>query len=147
MGLFSFFTRNTKLWERVSLFLFILGFVFAIYALIVSPNLWNTLVFILYIVLTILQLIGFGPTSIGTITDQSGNPIPFAVVRVWSAHLGTQITQRVANAQGQYYLLVANGDYYVTVDVKNPSGTFDRVYTSETIKVHQGIVNRDFKVG
>jgi hypothetical protein len=146
MGLWDFFTRNSKLWERVSLTLFILGFLFSIYALIVYPSLWNIIVFILYIVFTLFQLFGFGPIKIGTITDRMGRPVPHAVVRVWNAHLGTQIAQRVVNDKGQYYLLVSKGDYYVTIDAKNAAGGYDRLLTSETMKVHKGVINKDFQI-
>ena len=146
MGLFDFFTRNSKLWETISMILFAAGFVFSIFAIITSPNVWNSIVFGLYIFFTLLHLIGFGPVSLGTITNHSGTPISSAVVRVWSAHLGTQIAQRVTNDKGQYYLLVTNGDYYVTVDVKNTSGGYDRLFTSETMKVKQGLINKSFQV-
>jgi hypothetical protein len=145
-GIIDWFTRNSKLWSAISLFLFIAGFLFSVYALVVSPNLWNKIVFILYIIFTILQLIGLGPVTTGTITDQSGKGIPFAVIRVWNTHLKTQIAQRITNDQGQYYLLVPKGDYYVTVDVKNQLGGYDRVLTSENIHVKKGIVNKSFQV-
>jgi hypothetical protein len=146
IGIIDWFTRNTKLWSAISLFLFIAGFLFSIYALVVSLNLWNKIVFILYIIFTILQLIGLGPITTGTITDRSGKGIPFAVIRVWNTHLKTQIAQRITNDQGQYYLLVPKGDYYVTVDVKNQSGGYDRVLTSENIHVKKGIINKSFQV-
>lgn len=146
MGIWNFFTRNTKLWAKISFTLFVLGFAFSVYALIVYPTIWNIIVFSLYLAFTLMQIVGFGPVAIGTITDRLGNPIPHAVVRVWNAHLGTQIAQRVANEKGQYYLLVSKGDYYVTVDSKNASGGFDRVFTSETMKVTGGVINKDFKI-
>jgi hypothetical protein len=146
MGLFDFFTRNTKLWETISIVLFIIGFIFSILVIVISPSIWNSIVLGLYIFFTLLHLIGFGPVSLGTITNRSGDPIPSAVVRVWSSHLGTQIAQRVTNDKGQYYLLVTNGDYYVTVDVKNASGDYDRLFTSETMKVKKGIINKNFQV-
>jgi hypothetical protein len=91
-------------------------------------------------------LFGFGPIKIGTITDRMGRPVPHAVVRVWNAHLGTQIAQRVVNDKGQYYLLVSKGDYYVTIDAKNAAGGYDRLLTSETMKVHKGVINKDFQI-
>jgi hypothetical protein len=94
----------------------------------------------------ILHIVGFGPVSTGIITDKNGAPIPSAVVRVWSAHLGTQIAQRVTNDKGQYYLLVTNGDYYVTVDIKNASGGYDRLFTSETMKIKKGLINNSFQI-
>jgi hypothetical protein len=142
----DFFLRNTKLWERTTLTLFILGFAFSIYALTVAPNVWNTIVCSMYLAVTLLQLIGFGPVSEGEVVDAYGNKVAGAVVRVWSAHLGTEITKRVTNNKGQYYLLVAKGDYYITVDRKNASGGFDRVYTSPTMKIRKGVVNKKIKI-
>lgn len=146
MGIIDWFTRNTKLWSAISLFLFILGFVFSIYALIVAPVIWNKVVFVLYVVFAILQLIGFGSVKTGTITDQSGKGIPFAVVRVWNAHLKTQIAQRITDRNGNYYILVTKGDYYITIDVKNSTDGYDRVLTSENIHVKKGIINKSFQV-
>lgn len=146
MGLFDFFTRNSKLWETISTVLFAIGFVFSIFAIITSPNIWNSIVFGLYIFFTLLHIVGFGPVSLGVITDATGKPVASAVIRVWSAHLGTQIAQRVTNNKGQYYLLLTNGDYYVTVDVKNASGGYDRLFTSETMKVKQGLINKSFQI-
>lgn len=145
MGLFDWFTRNTKLWTTLSLILFIVGFIFSVFALTVYPTAWNIIVFILYVVFAILQVLGVRPITTGTVTDRSGNAIPYSVVRVWNAHLGTQIAQRITNDKGQYYLLVAKGEYYLTVDVKNASGGYDRVLTSETMSVRQGIINKDLK--
>lgn len=146
MGLFDWFTRNTKLWSVVSLILFIVGFVFSIFALTVYPNIWNIIVFVLYVIFTVLQLIGIRPVTTGTVTDQFGKTLPYSVVRVWNAHLGTQVAQRVTNEKGQYYLLVAKGEYYLTVDVKNAAGGYDRVFTSETMSIKQGIINKDLKI-
>lgn len=146
MGIFRIFTHNTKLWSRISMIIFIIGFIFSVYVLAISPNIWNIIVFALYVIFAIMQLTGNGPVHSGTVTDASGKGIPFAVVRVWSAHLGTQIAQRVTDIHGQYYLLITKGDYYITVDVKNAAGGYDRVLTSETIKVKRGIINKDFTI-
>ncbi len=146
MGLFDFFTRNSKLWETISTVLFAIGFVFSIFAIITSPNIWNSIVFGLYIFFTLLHIVGFGPVSLGVITDATGKPVASAVIRVWSAHLGTQIAQRVTNNKGQYYLLLTNGDYYVTVDVKNASGGYDRLFTSETMSIKKGLINKSFQI-
>ncbi len=146
MGLFDFFVRNTKIWQSISLALFIIGFVFSLFAIVTSLNLWNIIVFVLYIVCMILHIVGFGPVSTGIITDKAGKPVSSAIVRVWSAHLGTQIAQRVTNDKGQYYLLVTNGDYYVTVDVKNASGGYDRLFTSKTMSIKKGIINNSFQI-
>lgn len=144
MGITDWFTRNSKLWSTISMIIFVLGFLFSVYALIVAPNVWNKVIFVLYIVFGLLQLFGFKGVTTGTITDRSGRGIPFAVVRVWNTNLKTQIAQRITNDQGQYYILVAKGDYYITIDVKNASGGYDRVLTSNSMKVKNGTINQSF---
>jgi len=146
MGILRIFTHNTKLWSRISLAIFIIGFIFSVYVLTISVNAWNIIVFALYVIFAIMQLTGNGPVHSGMVTDASGKGIPFAVVRVWSAHLGTQIAQRITDIHGQYYLLITKGDYYITIDVKNAAGEYDRVLTSETIKVKRGIINKNFTI-
>jgi hypothetical protein len=145
-GVTDYFTRNQKLWSRISLAIFILGFIFSAYVLTISPNIWNIVVFALYVVFAIMQLIGHGPVHSGKLTDAFGKPIQHAVVRVWNAHLGNQIAQRITDQYGQYYILVTKGDYYVTIDTKNQNGTYDRVFTSETIHAKGGIINKSFQV-
>ncbi len=145
-GILRMITNNTKFWSTISLVLFILGFVFSAFVLTIDQSTWNVFVFILYVIFTILQLIGFGPVHSGVVTDKQGNPIPFAVVRVWNAHLGNEIAKRITNEYGQYYILIARGDYYVTIDVKNPTtGNYDRIFTSTTIRAVQGMINENFK--
>jgi hypothetical protein len=145
-GVMDYFTRNQKLWSRISLAIFILGFIFSAYVLTISPNIWNIVVFALYVIFAIMQLIGHGPVHSGKLTDAFGKPIQHAVVRVWNAHLGNQIAQRITDQYGQYYILVTKGDYYVTIDTKNQNGTYDRVFTSETIHAKGGIINKSFQV-
>ena len=139
-------TNNTKLWSTISLILFILGFIFSAFVLTIDQSTWNIFVFILYVLFTILQLLGYGPVHSGVVTDKQGNPISSAVIRVWNAHLGNEIAKRVTNEYGQYYILIARGDYYVTIDVKNQTtGDYERVYTSSTLRAVQGMINENFK--
>ncbi len=46
------------------------------------------------------------------------------------------------------YILVARGDYYITIDApkENTPGEYDRVFTSGTIRAVQGVINEDFKL-
>lgn len=146
LGIMRVFTHNTKLWSTISMILFIAGFIFSAFVLTIDQSTWNIIVFCLYVLFTILQLVGYGPVRSGYITDKFGKPIAHAVVRVWNAHLGTEIAKRITDDKGQYYLLIARGDYYVTIDVKNASGGYDRVMTSGTIRAMQGVINESYKI-
>jgi hypothetical protein len=146
LGLVRSITKNTKLWSTVSLVLFILGFLFSAFVLTLDQSTWNVVVFILYVVFALLQITGYGAVHSGIVKNKQGNPIAHAVVRVWNAHLGTEIAKRVTDKNGQYYLLVAKGDYYVTIDMptENQEVQYERVFTSGTIRAVHGIINEDF---
>jgi hypothetical protein len=148
LGILRSITKNTKFWSTVSLVLFVLGFIFSAFVLTLDQSTWNVVVFILYVIFALLQITGNGTVSSGTIKDVHGNGIAHAVVRVWNAQLGTEISKRVTDENGQYYILVAKGDYYVTIDVpkENTPGEYDRVFTSGTIRAVQGVINEDFKL-
>lgn len=149
MGIFRAITKNTKLWSTISLVLFVLGFIFSAFVLTLDQSTWNVVVFILYVIFALLQITGNGAVTSGVVKDAQGNILAHAVVRVWNANLGTEISKRVTDENGQYYILVAKGDYYITIDAPKPGspGEYERVFTSGTIRAAQGVINEDFAIG
>lgn len=149
MGIFRAITKNTKLWSTISLVLFVLGFIFSAFVLTLDQSTWNVVVFILYVIFALLQITGNGAVTSGVVKDAQGNILAHAVIRVWNANLGTEISKRVTDENGQYYILVAKGDYYITIDTpkSDSPGEYERVFTSGTIRVAQGVINEDFTIG
>jgi hypothetical protein len=85
------------------------------------------------------------PKPHGALIDKQTNlPIPFAIVRVFSAVTNTQIIQKVANKIGKYLILVPNGNYYVKIDRKNPDESYTTIHQSEVFEVKKGTIDRKF---
>ena len=145
--LMKFYSRFDFVLAKVSNVLFIFGFIVAVIALFIAPQPYNTVIFALYVGLIILRLIGLKPKSHGYLVDSStGNPLSFAIVRIMSAELDTEIAHRISDATGRYFCLVPNGQYYVKVEKKNLDETYEHIFTSETMNVKKGIINQKFEI-
>jgi hypothetical protein len=73
-------------------------------------------------------------------------PLPFSVVRIVSNVTNKEITHKVADRTGKYYALVANGNYHVVVDRKNPDQSYTPVHVPDEIEIKKGYLKHDFKV-
>ena len=105
------------------------------------------MIFVLYVAIALLRQFGFKPKTWGGIVDATtGYPLSFAIIRVYSPTTNVEITHKVADATGRYYCLVANGTYYITIDKKNPDGTYTRVLTTPASQVTTGIINQMFQI-
>ncbi len=47
----------------------------------------------------------------------------------------------VTSPEGKFFALLPNGYYYLTVEIKNPDGSYTLVHTSKDFKVKRGFVN------
>ncbi len=146
-GLHSFYSRHDLLISRITTGLFILGFISTILAVIIAPIVFNFVILALYIIMIILQAVGIHPRKYGFIKDRiTGKALPFAIIRIFSPELSKEVSHRVADAYGKYYALVPRGEYYVTIETKNPDGTYTHAYTSRTINARGGVIKKTFEV-
>jgi hypothetical protein len=142
----SFYTERSKWFARVTTVAFYAGLIVSLAAFISAPKPLNGGILALYGVIFILRRLGMKPKSWGGITDAAGYPIPFSIIRVYSAATNTEITHKVADATGRYYCLIKNGTYYVTIDKKNADGTYTKVLQTEAFQVTKGFLNKSFTV-
>jgi flagellar basal body rod protein FlgF len=84
---------------------------------------------------------GINKRKTGDVVDKEGNPYSFAIIRVYIAGTDTQISQKVTSKTGQYYCLVQNGSYYITVEKKNGDESYTLVHKSEIFEAKHGILN------
>lgn len=140
-NIFSFFSRNDRFFVRLTNILFVVGFAFSVYAMIVSPVLWNYIVFAVYILMIILFVVGFAPVTSGKVTEK-GKPLPYAILRIFNAYLNKEMARKVLDEDGNYFVLVKRGEYYVTVERKELDGSYTHIYTSDTFKARRGIINK-----
>jgi len=136
---------------RISDVFFYVGLVVSIFAFYVLPAPYNTIIFVLYIVMLVLRTLGLRPRFNGRVIDrQTGKPLSFAIVRVKSPELEqfgqSEIAKRVCDAWGRYYLLVPIGTYVITVEQKSADGSYSHVFTSPEFKARKGIINKTFKI-
>ena len=145
--LMKFYSRRNLIFVRVADFCFDVGFIIAILALIFAPRPYNIIIFISYSVLFAVKEFGINYSKLGEIVDgKTGAPVPFAIMRVFSYALETEVTHKISTEQGLFYCLVANGEYYVTIEKKNPDGTYAHVFKSDKLVVNKGIVKGVWKV-
>lgn len=142
------FHSKRDLWvARIAGALFWLGFVLSIFAFVTMPGALNLGILALYVVVFVLRETVLAPKRRGSLTDSStGSPLGYAIVRIYSASLGTEIAHKAANAIGKYFMLIPNGRYYAKVERKNPDGTYTPAYTSEQFDVTGGVVDKNFVI-
>jgi hypothetical protein len=127
---------------------FLVGFIVAIIAFFFAPYPYNTITIGLYLLLVILRFLGVRPKTYGYIKDKlTGNPLSFAIIRVFIPGINKEIAAKAADKYGKYYCLVPPGKYYIRVEKKNIDGSYTVVYTSETIDVsRKGIIRQVFSI-
>jgi len=142
MGVMKFHGRFDLYINKFSNAFFVIGFLVAVVALLVASQLYNIITFGLYVLLLVMRILGLKPKTFGSLVDsKTGEPLSFAIIRVFSVDLEREITHPVADKFGRYYALVPKGKYYLKIDKKNPDESYTNVYTSQVIDAKNGIVN------
>lgn len=142
--LMRFYSKRKKILNILSDWLFRIGFVISMVSLFLVPAPYNLVIFILYILLVILRRFGLKQKALGSLTEEGGDPLSFAIIRVFDSELNVEITNKVADKIGRYYCLVSKGKYYVKVEKKNDDESYSTVHTSEIFEAKDGIINKNF---
>ncbi len=146
MKVANFFKKHDVLLIRIINTLYVVGFVTALLAFFSVQSVFNSIVVGLYVVMLFLYIVGLHPKPHGILTDSAGYPLSFAIMRIFNARLQKEVAHKVSDADGKYYCLVQKGEYYVTLERKNPDGTYTHVFTSQPFKATKGVINQNFKV-
>lgn len=144
MGVFSFFSGSDITALKIIHALFFLGLALSIIMFVIAPVLYNAIILGLYIIIVLLELFGLAPATPGALKSGAGIPLSYAIVRVWNADMTREIAHRVADKDGNYFILIGKGDYKITIDARNPDATYARAFTSPLLKVTRGVINRNF---
>jgi hypothetical protein len=145
MQVANFFKKHDALLIRIINVLYVVGFVTSLLAFLASSSIFNGIVTGLYIFMLFLYIVGLHPKPHGILTDSKGYPLSFAIMRIFNANLKKEVAHKVSDADGKYYCLVQKGEYYVTIEKKNPDGTYTHVFTSQPFKATKGVINQNFK--
>jgi len=146
-NIMSTYSRYNTLFAKVSRFVFALGFVIALVALVVIPEPYNIAIFTFYMLIFIFRKINFKTKKRGSIKERStGYPLSFSIIRIYYQNLNQEIAHSVADRFGHFYSLVKNGTYRIEIQKKNIDGTYSNVYSKDSVTITNGVMNRDFVV-
>ncbi|MCX6789404.1 MAG: carboxypeptidase-like regulatory domain-containing protein [Candidatus Gribaldobacteria bacterium] len=146
--LMKFYSNTDRIFNStISIAIFALGFIFSLIVVLLSHHTYNIIIFSLYIIISIANIIGMKPKFTGRITDAETNePFSFAILKIFSASSGKELFKKVCDKVGRYYCLVSPGKYIIKIDKKNIDGTYSFVYASSEINAKKGIVRKHFKI-
>jgi len=143
----NFHSPRSKIFAQISNAFFYFGVILVLVLLFIKPDIYNIAILSIYLILFILRKINFKHKSFGTIfEDRTGNPLPFAVIRIFKKGDEKERFHRVADQYGHYYCLLPKGEYQITIEKKNIDESYSRVYASDAFFVKNGILNNDFRV-
>jgi len=146
-NLFRFYSRFNILFEKVSDFLFNLGFILAIFLSVFTPSLFNFIILGLYIFVLLLRVFNIKPAVFGFVMEKLSNfPLSFAIIRVFLPNIDKEVIARPVDQYGRYYILVPKGKYYIKVEKRKDDGTYESAYYSNIIDARDGVINKKIKV-
>ena len=121
--------------------LYFIGFLSSILGLVISPNWLNVFLVVIYIVLYVGQKYwAFRHKPVQLISENTGEPLPFSIIRFYLEGTDTEIKSLVADELGRFYVLIRPGTYYFTVDEKLDDGSYKTVHTSKPKELKKGIM-------
>lgn len=145
--LFRLHTRRESIKNFFFNAFYIFGLLSTIFASIVSPSVFNFVVLGLYGVIFIVQTFWRSRhRAVVVMTKKTNDPLSFAIIRVYLAHLNQEVKTVVADEFGRFYILVAPGFYYITVDAKQSDGSYSRLYQSEVMHLPAGVLKKDILI-
>jgi hypothetical protein len=80
------------------------------------------------------------------IDKNTGIPLDFAKVNIFSAATKNKVSQKTTSFEGQFTCLLSKGTYYITVERRDEHGVYTLAYTSEPFAVSDGYMGKRFTV-
>jgi len=146
-GLFRLFTRREKIKNYIFNTLYIIGFISASVAFLVTPNLFNTVMLSSYIFLLGLRFFfKYRHRAISISDTRTGEPISFAIVRFFLPDLNQEVRAVVSDERGRFYALVSPGKYYVTIETKEQDGSYRKAYQSLSQYLERGVLSDNIEI-
>lgn len=144
--LVKYYAKRERIMIRVADISFSVGFTVATIALIAGPTTYNISIFLLYLLMLVFKEAGIKRSSYGLVIQKGTDlPVPYAIVRILSA-TGVEVMHRITDVVGKYYALVANGNYTVTIEIKNADGTYTKVFEKPNVEVMSGLLKERFEI-
>jgi len=144
---FKFFRRQERLQFSLFNIFYAVGFIIALSLVVGLPNWLNISVFTVYVLLYLSQFLRRRKFKVRVVKKAvSGEPLPFALIRVLLSDLNQEVKRVAADALGRFYLLVRPGTYYLLVEEKNPDGSYTPIFRSANLELPKGVLPGDIVV-
>ncbi len=141
-----FYSKRLQIYTKISDMLFGFGLLISILAFAVVMNLYNSIILGVYLLMLVLREVGVTLSKLGIVIDKnSRKPLPYCIVRAYSASLNNEVIHKVANENGQFYMLIPNGTYFLVIEKKN-NDSYERVFTGNPFRVDKGIIKGIWEV-
>jgi hypothetical protein len=146
--IFSLYSRKEKLRVMVFGALFYAGLAFAAYGTLLRPTKFNAAILAVYGAIIVFQALWKYTHKVTRLMDKAtGQPIPFAIISARFAGMPTIARKVVSDRLGRFYLLVAPGTYDITVEEKQPDGTYALLHTMKNTRLAKGVMTEDIAAG
>ncbi|MBI2120517.1 MAG: Ig-like domain-containing protein [Parcubacteria group bacterium] len=142
--IFSLYSRRQKI--RIWLFnsLFYIGLGIAVYGVLLSPTKLNISLLAIYGAIIVFQSLWKRQHRVTNLIDgKTGGIIPFALISVTVPGLGVLVRKVVTDQFGRFYLLVAPGTYDITIQAKQPDGSYATVSRQTNVYLKKGTLTKD----
>lgn len=145
--LMKFYSKRDLFFAHIASIAFIGGLVSSVVLLLTGPTPLNFVMIGIYAVVLVLRAFGVKPKKPGYIIEkETGFPLSFGLVKVFSTALGKEVAHSVIGKTGKYYTLVPNGDYFLKVFKKSGEDSYEEVYAGEPFEVKHGFINKKLKI-
>lgn len=141
------YRRRDRWLVRVGQAIFLAGFIFAFFAFLYVPQPYNFVIFVLYIAILFLALLGMRRRKTGMVTERiTGNPLAFAVIRIFAPISGQEVGHVVTDSTGRYFKSIANGTYRIRIERKVSEDNFELVFEQKNVVIKRGILDKKFHI-
>ncbi len=145
---FSNKRKRRQIWISILNTLFLAGAAYTLYVLFVSPNIWNWVMGTAYAVIWTAEMLWKRHFHLTTVVrNANGDPVPFAVIKVFHPDQDIVVKKVVADVSGKFYFLIAPGRYTVVVEIKDGEGNYQPVLTLRNQNLKRGILLKDIVLG
>ncbi len=143
-NLFRIYSDRERTWAKLFNGLYIFGLLSAVFATIFDPRPINIAFLLIYAVFIFYNSLGSGiKKAVSIKNSKTGDPIPFAIIKVFFADLENQAKTAVADHLGRFYFLVGPGRYYITINEKQSDGSYKEVHKTPPMQLDTGVLTED----
>lgn len=145
---FKFYHLSDKSIGQIINVAFIVGFTTSVISLFNDKiKIYNVVIVALYILLFLTNRTKFGNKAKGSVFFQDTDmPVAYGILRVKSMIDQSEVAYSVIDHIGNYYCLVPDGSYLVTIEEKKIDGSYVKVYEEKDVVAKNGYLNKHFKI-